>query len=290
MDGRHRFRLASLALTLLVAASAVAARVGNAASAPEIAYSCSGDICVMHSDGTGRVQLTHDKWIDSYPTWSPDGRSIVFTGNVDKTVIYTIGADGRHRRRLTPSGGDEAVPAWSPNGRTIAFDDNVSGSIFLTSTDGTGRRRLTRGPSSLPTWSPDGRRVAFVSHDGRRLALTDGDIYVVGTDGKGLRRLIGNGTFPAWSPTAARIAFLRNTPGGDTEIWIVNADGRGLRRLRARSDRGGGLSWSPDGRRLVYALHDDIYSVAVDGGAPRLLEALGVDTNPAWAIPARKPA
>jgi len=282
MDGRNRILVASLAVLLLVAASAVAGRLGGATAAAEIAYSCTGDICLMDANGNGRRQLTRDKWIDSYPAWSSNGRTIAFTGNLGKTVIYVMNADGSDRQRLTPRGGDEAMPAWSPDGHTIAFDDNVSGAVYLTHLDGTGRRRLTGGPSSLPTWSPDGSRLAFVSHDGRRLALTEGDVDVIGADGKRMRRLVENGTFPAWSPTDARIAFLRNTPDGEAEIWLVDADGSGLRRLPARSSRGGGLSWSPDGSRLVYALGDDIYSIAVDGGAPRLLEFRGVDTSPAW--------
>jgi Tol biopolymer transport system component len=57
-----------------------------------------------------------------------------------------------------------------------------------------------------PAWSPDGRLVAFQS---------DGTLWVVGSDGRGLRRLptteennvASEGGHPAWSPDSHRIAF-----------------------------------------------------------------------------------
>ena len=141
---RPRQTLAALGFaTLLITSAAARGDESERRVDGELAYSCDGDICVIHVDGSGWAKLTHDKWIDSYPAWSPDGSSIAFTGNLGKTVIYVMNADGTRRRRLTPRGGDEALAAWSPDRRTIAFDDNESGSIYLADLDRTMRRRLT---------------------------------------------------------------------------------------------------------------------------------------------------
>ena len=51
-----------------------------------IAYSCNGGICVIYPDGSRRQQLTRDLFIDSYPSWSPDGRTIAFTGNLEVDI------------------------------------------------------------------------------------------------------------------------------------------------------------------------------------------------------------
>jgi TolB protein len=256
-----------------------------------IAFSCTGDICTIDNDGSARRRLTHDKWINSYPAWSPDGRRIAFTGNLGRNVIYVMNADGTGRRRLTPRRGSDAFPAWSPDGRTIAFDNDASGEIDLMSPDGTRRRRLTRQSASLPTWSPNSRRIAFVSGDGRKIALTSGDIYVIEADGSGRRLLTRDGTFPAWSPDGRRIAFIRNKARWSKRvtIWVVNADGTGEQLLRSDSEEGGGLSWSPDGTRIAFTSDSTIYTTRADGSDLQEVARIGDNHDPAWQpVPERR--
>jgi TolB protein len=250
----------------------------------KIAFSCTGDICVVNADGSGHLRLTRDKWIDSYPAWSADGRRLAFTGNLGRLLIFVMNADGSDRRRLTPLGGNDACPAWSPDGRTIAYDDNTTGEIDVMNTDGSGRHPLTRRSSSLPSWSPDGRRLAFVSGDGRKLALTSGDIYVSRADGSRARLLVRDGTFPTWSPDGRKIAFLRNKRMWSKEVavWVINADASGQRRVWRHSDEGGALSWSPDGRKIAVTSDSDIYVISADGSAARRLGVWGDDIDPAW--------
>jgi len=272
---------------LLQGASGATNRTEGALDAnTRIAYSCNGGICVIYPDGSGRQQLTRDLFIDSYPTWSPNGRSIAFTGNLGRTVIDIINADGTGRIRLTPRSGDDALPAWSPDGRTIALDNNTTRQVDLTTIDGS-RRPLTHRASSLPSWSPDGNHIAFVSGDGRRLALTSGDIYVINVDGSGEQRLAQNGTFPAWSPDGTEIAFLRNGPNwsSDASIWIMHADGSHERRLWSHSDEGGALSWSPSGKSLAFTYDSEIYTIQADGHQLRRVTLAGDNLDPAWQPP-----
>ncbi len=278
-----------LAVAWYAAASAGTSRVATAA----IAYSCAGDICTMSADGSHRLRLTHDKFIDAYPNWAPDGRRIAFTSNLGRTVIDVMDADGSNRRRLTPPGGDDALPAWSPDGRTIAFDDNTTGTIDLMNADGSARRKLLPGSASLPAWSPDGTRIAFVAAPGRRLALTHGEIDVVDISGTNRRRLISDGSFPAWSPDGTRIAFLHPSrrPSTEADVWIVDADGSDPRRVWRHAARGNGLSWSPDAASLAIAsVDDEVYIVRLGRGARRLTSEWRGAVDPAFRRAFRLPA
>jgi Tol biopolymer transport system component len=58
-------------------------------------------------------------------------------------------------------------------------------------------------------------------------------VYLVNTDGSGLRRLTHNASnegLPAWSPDGKAIAFVSDQ-GGVWAVWVVNPDGSGRRKL-----------------------------------------------------------
>ena len=69
--------------------------------------------------------------------------------------------------------------------------------------------------AGFPAWSPNASQIAFMSNrDG------NWDIYVVGANGQGLRRLTAGGSsegLPAWSPDGVAIAYMSDQDGG----WAV---------------------------------------------------------------------
>jgi dipeptidyl aminopeptidase/acylaminoacyl peptidase len=87
----------------------------------------SADIYIVKADGTGLKQLTNDPNLKGRPTWSPDGKRIVFavhpqgsTTGRDATM-WVMNADGSGKRQLTKGavGGDWAT--WSPDGKQIIY-------------------------------------------------------------------------------------------------------------------------------------------------------------------------
>ena len=82
----------------------------------------NSEIYVMNADGSAQENLTRHPASDSNPTWSRDGRRLVFVSRRDgNSEIYVMNADGSGLRNLTRTPSDDLDPAWSPDGRTIAF-------------------------------------------------------------------------------------------------------------------------------------------------------------------------
>jgi Tol biopolymer transport system component len=88
----------------------------------------------------------------------------------------------------------------------------------LINPDGSGRRGLTRKNGLAPNWSPHGTKIAFIRK---------GKLYVIGANGKGLRRVGGRRfSFDAddvtWSPNGRFLAYHNFEAG----ITIVDARGQ----------------------------------------------------------------
>jgi Tol biopolymer transport system component len=151
-----------------------------------------GRLAVMRPDGTHRRRLAGAVFASGEPSWSPNGRKILFSA---KGEIAVVNADGTGRRLVARG----LQPVWSPNGGQIAF---VSGGVFhdegvyVVNSDGSGLRQVARAGDSA-SWSPDGRWLVYA-----RNRNGQGDIYVVRSDGSNEHQVTDTEleeTSPAWS-------------------------------------------------------------------------------------------
>jgi Tol biopolymer transport system component len=184
------------------------------------------------------------------------------------TVIVLAGTAGgvavldRAFRTDDRTGVGESPAAEPENGSLVLVRSEGSRShLWIVEPAETGAapfaRQLTFGPTDdvNPAVSPDGRTVAFVrlSED-----FTTSEIWVVGIDGSGLRRLTDpslGALDPAWSPDGTTIAFASSVDGGRPQrISLIDVDGSDPRAVSPTSiEIASDPTWSPDATQIAFS-------------------------------------
>jgi TolB protein len=252
----------------------------------------NAEIYVMGADGSNQRAATANRSINNFPSWSPNGETVVYTSyRVDnRPMLYLStrgqGKPGRILSKLSEMPLYRAV--FSPDGGHLAIVMSPDGSteIYRVRDDGTDLRRLTenRAIDISPAWSPDGRRLAFVSD-----RSGDPQIYVMDANGSNVRRLTFDGSYntsPAWSPDGRWIAYQCRV-GTQFDIWLIDPEGGVNLPLVSHPRSDESPSWSPDSRKIAFSStrrgSADIYVVDSSGSnMQRLTNSNGDDTSPSW--------
>jgi dipeptidyl aminopeptidase/acylaminoacyl peptidase len=233
------------------------------------------------------------------PQISPDGSRIAYSRQsmdimTDRPVsnIWVIDSDGANHRPLLSGSRSFSSPRWSPNGDRLAYVSTVygRGAQILVRWMDTGQTavlsNVREGPSSL-TWSPDGKQIAFEMFvSGEKSALASPPAAPEGAE---------------WAPPVNVIEQMnyRSDSGGfletgNTHLFLISAEGGTPRQLTSGEyDHEGPLSWTPDGKTIVFAAnrqpdweHDpleaELWSVTIaTGELKQMTDRNGPDYSPA---------
>ena len=247
-----------------------------------IAGRWKGSVAALH---TTLSQVTFAGGIDEYPGWSPDGKSLLYTGEVGKVrKIFRQDLASGQASQVTHGDFDELQPTWSPDGKEIAFVRSRQpgaklqpGDVFGEFQEGdvwvmdlpTGKESKFVENAFDPAYSSDGKRVAVdASWAGPRR------IWVLDREGHNPQQITTDTSeelyhiAPAWSPDGKQIAF-QNLERTKFNIRVVNLDSKQMNwitndfRINLRP------SWSGSGR-FIYFSSDrsggiNIWRVPVNG-------------------------
>jgi tricorn protease len=164
------FALAALTLSL---ASAQAADTHPhllqkpALSQTQIVFSYAGDLWIVARTGGAAQRLTSGTGIESEPVFSPDGKTIAFTGEYDGNVdVFTIPATGGTPKRITHHPDPDNAIGFTPDGKNIIFRSSRETysrftRLFTVPVDGGLPKPLPLPMGYSGTFSPDGKRFAY---------------------------------------------------------------------------------------------------------------------------------
>lgn len=285
LPGGARFRPMGLLLAVLLSVALVAmAWIVSHGSVPAAAAG-------LAAPAKPYQLITSTTGFEISPALSPDGSQVAYVSVENKASrgarILVQTTDPSQPRPLTEphEGVWDGAPVWSPNGREIAFLRRTPGTqcrvMAVSSSGGSARELAACDAGEMPSfdWSPDGASLIFSSSaDGsglpgmRRLDLASGQWKPVAY-GATHRDLDHQ---PRYSPNGKWIAFIRDAPLGD--VWRVPAKGGVAERLTREHDELRGLSWTPDGKAIVFGRRVDgqtrLFRLQLDN---RQLQDLGLE-------------
>ena len=286
----ERKALLPIRATVEVAPDQVQARMirfaGVSPDGRQAVFEAFGRLWLKALDGDAEPRrLTRDQQdaFELYPSWSRDGRRIVFVRWTDQGLgeIHVVSATGGRSRAVTDDPGHYRHPRFSPNGRTLVFervsggylvspDWSVDPGIYRMPAEGGDRVRVTDA-GRYPHFAADGERI-FFTHNAAPPREEEPAHELVSVDLNGAeRRVHATSHFTTRmevSPSGEWLAFRENyhafvlpmPPAGQLEL---SRSAEALPTRRASETGAEFLSWA-DGGSLTWTVGPELYGADME--------------------------
>ena len=196
--------------------------------------------------------------VEGPPALSPDGSLVAFAwsgqGEQGPTDIYVKAVGSEALRQLTSTQAWESNPAWSADGRSVAFVRNGNG-VFTVSQLGGDERQVSPSGSHV-AWAGDSKSVLIRDRERDDSPFGIFQVFLDTLERRPLTRApVGAGDWRfEVSPDGSTLAFIRYEKVGIADVYVVPMTGGEPRRLSNWNTAIEGLSWTPDGREIVYSV------------------------------------
>jgi tricorn protease len=146
----------------------------------QVVFTYAGDLYTVAASGGMARKLTNHNGYEMFARFSPDGKTIAFTGQYDgNTEVYTMPAQGGKPKRVTYTatlnrddiadrmGPNNIVFGWKPDNQTILFRsrknsyNDFNGQLYAVNIDGSLPEQITVPRSGFCSFSPDGQKMAY---------------------------------------------------------------------------------------------------------------------------------
>ena len=285
---------------------------------PKIAYMSANDfggwynwnIYLLDVDRRLSQQVTNGTQYERYPSWSPDGRFLIYHANQRGSYdLYSIdlinGVPPLDRIQiLSPNEFPPVTNFPDQNFDNTPFDAEESPLEPLNDEIDNGRRMFPLSEISqafneaMPQWSPDGRYIAYHANNGRGIY----NIFLTDRDGADVTQVTysetGNAIRLMWSPDGKQAVYTVENPVGGMNLYIATVDELltgspnnpypGTPITEENYDENWFPAWSPDGEQIVFVSirtgDQDLYVIDSTGGtATNITGTLAVEeTQPIW--------
>ena len=240
-----------------------------------VAYTALGKIFVKELPNGRPRRVTDDSSNDElFPSWSADGRSLVYATWNDEELgaIRTVGLDGRGGRQITKNPGHYIEPKFSWKGDQIVYrrigSDGLRSplytqdrGIYIVAGNG-GEPRLVSEDGQTPRFNKAGDRIFLLGNEAQKSALIS--VNLTGGDRR-VHLTSENATDFIPSPDEKFVAWIERFNAYVAPLPLtgkpidVSTSVSDFPAKRISRDAGMYLHWAPDSRRVYWALGPELY-------------------------------
>lgn len=246
------------------------------------------------------IPFATSEGIEVFPSWSPNGKSLAYSAEVNGTFQILIRSNGSSMpAQLTNSAEDCFQAIWSPDGVRVYY---ISGHALWSvgATGGTPERVLDNVAHAAI--APDGRTIAALRKEnesyGVWVGLLPGDKLTRVDKGQLGARQALPWSYLRFSPDGKRIGAWLSLNDGRSEFWSIPADGGDPERRFANLENlplAREFDWSHSGDEVVYAertalsFGSHLWRAGFDWRRPlRITNGAGSELSPAVSANGRR--